>query len=653
MKKAIAIILITSLFISCVSGVKRINYGSGTFRGKWYNYYDRGLALAERSNHEDAASDFIEAISLRERDQRMARTYGMHFIDYFPHRELGIAYLAMGNIERAVTELERSLRDEKSSKAVYYLNKARKESLLEKGLKPEPPSIRIDSPKDGAAVKNFTIAVSGRVTGDGYVAKLSVNSETYRIGLAEKVIEFQKEITVHEDTDRIEVVSEDLLGNVTTYSVPLTVDREGPAISIFDIVEEKSGTHEIVRITGEVNDSTGINRLIIDNKDVQTGGIASYEFNVIADSKTMVLKAYDKLDNVTKAEIDIEKELTAFSEKPAPVLLAFAGKGMFSSDDIPPVITLKDAVDMPAVFVDKYYVEGEVSDNRKVEQILVKGRTVLSKMGRKIFFSKLVKLEEGNNEIDIEAFDSSGNRSEQDFTITRNVPEALRVGNRMSISILPFDIKGRGIDAGLLASDYLTGSFVNQKRFNVMERAKLDQVLLEQKLTIEKLTDPEYSIKVGRLMSSDTILATAVAVDSKSIEFTSRVINTETSEIMEVKDAYSEDRSADSIRQMMDGLASKVAGGFPLVEGVVIKKEKRFVYTDLGSRTGIKGDMGVIIYRKGEEIRHPLTGKYLGQDMKNLGVADIEEIHEDFSKAKLIDTSVDGDIRTTDMVITR
>jgi hypothetical protein len=642
MKKIVSLILTASLIMSCVAAGDALRYGSGTFRSKWWNYYDRGLALSERSDPEGAIRDLQKAISMRSRDQRMARTYGMHFIDYFPHRELGIVYLNTGKTDKAISELERSLKDEESSKAIFYLNKARKTGLLEKGLRPDPPSISLYSPMHGAAVNSFKIKAEGRVSGKGYISRLSLNGEIYRIGLAEKEVEFEKEITVYDDTDRITVVSEDLLGNVSTHSIPLIVDREGPAISIFDIARENSGGKEAVRITGEVYDSTGIDRLTINNKNIATGGKITYEFNVIVESSTFVLQAYDKLDNVTKAEIDIEKELAAFYLQPAPVMLAFAGPDIFSSDDIPPVIDLKDSMEMPAVFVDKYYVEGEVSDNRKVEMIIVNGRNILSRKGKK-----------GKNEIDIEAFDSSGNRSESDFTVTRTIPEALQVGSRMSISILPFDTNVQEDAAELLAYEHLIGSFVNQKRFNVIERAKLEQVLLEQKLTQEKLTDPEHSIKVGRLMASDTILATSVAVGSKSVEFTSRVINTETSRIMGVRDAYSEDRSAASIKQLMEGLASKVASSFPLVEGIVIKKEKKFVYTDLGTGAGIKGDMGIIVYRHGKEIRHPLTGKYLGRDMVSLANADIEEVHEDFSKAKLSDRPVPKNITVQDMVITR
>ena len=80
----------------------------GAFRYKWWNYYERGLSFADGRFFEEAVRDFNSAITKRENDQRMARTYGMHFIDYFPHRELGIVYYQMGNLEGAKNELSLS-----------------------------------------------------------------------------------------------------------------------------------------------------------------------------------------------------------------------------------------------------------------------------------------------------------------------------------------------------------------------------------------------------------------------------------------------------------------------------------------------------------------------------------------------------------------
>lgn len=653
MNKVIAIILTAFMVISCSTTGNIQTDDSGTFRGKWWNYYNRALSSSEAERYDEAVIDLKSAIERREKDQWRSRTYGMHFIDYFPHRELGVIHFNRGEIAQAISELELSLSQAESAKAIFYLNKARRQQLLNLNIQFAPPSIIVASPADDGVVNDFILTVKGTVSGAGYISRLLINDIPYRIDLARNTVDFEQSVVIDGDTRKITIAAEDLVGNASVKSIPLRVDREGPAISIFDIVREHRGRDEIIRITGEINDSTGIVSVTLNDKVIDTGGMTSYEFNVIADKMTFALQASDRLNNVTRAQINVEKELAAFREKQSRVLLAFAGMDMFSSDDAPPVITLKESAEMPAVFVDKYYVEGEVSDNRKIESIIVNGRDVLSKKGKKIFFSRLVKLDEGKNRIDIEAFDASGNRTEEDFIVTRNIPEALQIGNRMRVSILPFNMTVGETSGEMLAYEHLTGSFVSQKRFNVIERAKLEQVLLEQKLTREKLTDPAYSIQVGRLMASDVIIATSAAIDQRSVEFTSTVINTETSEIMDIRDVYSEDRSAASIRQMMDGLASKVAGGFPLVEGHIIKQEKGFVYTDLGTGSGIKGNMGIIVYRKGQEIKHPLTGKSLGQDMRSLATARFQEINEKFSKARLSDAPGSSDVKVQDMVITR
>ena len=75
----------------------------GTFRHKWWDYYERGLSFADGRFFEEAARDYKSAIDGRKKDQRMARTYGMHFVDYFPTRELGIVYCQMGDLPAAET----------------------------------------------------------------------------------------------------------------------------------------------------------------------------------------------------------------------------------------------------------------------------------------------------------------------------------------------------------------------------------------------------------------------------------------------------------------------------------------------------------------------------------------------------------------------
>jgi tetratricopeptide (TPR) repeat protein len=656
-KKIAAVMLLMTLIAACAPSAGPVKYSSGTFRPKWWNYYSRGLNNADVKNWQESISDLEKAVSSRPRDQRMARTYGMHFIDYFPHRELGIVYFRTDETDKAVRELEESISHEETAKAIFYLNEARRKNLLKQDLRPAPPLISVLSPAQGAPLNSFSVVVRGTVTGDGYVSKIFINNRPYRFDLAEKVMEFEDEISINEDTRGIVIVSEDLLGNVSEETISISVDREGPAINIFDIIREQVQGEEFVRVTGEVNDRTRIRELFFNGRNVVTNGSGTYEFDErIKRGQTAVIfkvRAIDSLNNETKARIDLEKELRALNEKPEPVLLAFNGSDIFSPDRKPPVIRLKDAEDIPAVFINRYYLEGEVSDNNRIEAILINGKKILSKKGRKIFFSKLLGLNEGSNKIIIEAFDSSGNSARSELNITRNIPLAMQVGSRMSVSILPFGMKDAEASRPGLAYEQLIGFFVEQKRFNILERTRLEEILLEQKLTGEKLVDPKYSIKVGRLMAADTILATSVNEGESSIEFIARVINTETSEIMAVRDVYSEDRSSASLKDLMDGLASKVAGSFPLVEGLVIKKGDQYIFIDIGRDTKIMRDMGVIVYRKGDEIIHPMTGRSLGWDTMDMGEGTIVEIHEDFSKAELSDKPRRRDVTVRDSVITK
>src|SRR3990172_3520431 len=150
MKKILMTVLMTALVLTLVSGKSFSDDDSGTFRGKWWNYYDRGISKADQGDWENSMADLQKAVSMRNRDQRMARTYGMHFIDYFPHRELGIVFLNRGEIESAISELEESIRGEESAKANYFLNKARKAGLsLQKGKSVMPPSVMIETPLEG------------------------------------------------------------------------------------------------------------------------------------------------------------------------------------------------------------------------------------------------------------------------------------------------------------------------------------------------------------------------------------------------------------------------------------------------------------------------------------------------------------------------
>lgn len=107
--------------------------------GKWYNYYETGLKEMERGNWARAIENFKEALKTQDRDIKTIKTYGMHFIEYFPHREIGICFYHLGQPDLAKNELIISIKQEYSARAQEYLTKLGVTSISEVPV--QPPAI--------------------------------------------------------------------------------------------------------------------------------------------------------------------------------------------------------------------------------------------------------------------------------------------------------------------------------------------------------------------------------------------------------------------------------------------------------------------------------------------------------------------------------
>jgi len=639
------------------TSVSRAGESSGSWRGKWWNFYERALVRGELGEWEAARSDLAKAIDLREKDQRRARTYGMHFMDYFPHREMGVAYFQLGDYKKALAELEISYKSEESAKAAFYLNKVRSTIIREHGARLQLPGIKVSSPVSGQSFRSAAITVSGHIEAAGFVASVRINGKPYRFDLARNDLDFSMDVPVDEDDSRIIIEASDLMGNSSRTEIPVLIDREGPSISL-STISRMPGERDKIRINAALSDSSGIRELLVNGVSIATASAREMALDTIVTlapgTSTVRIEASDLLGNQISVEFDPDRVRAALLKKPAPVLLAMNGPGFFTSDKEAPVVSLKDVEDLPAVFIDRYYVEGEAFDNVKVEKITVNGREIQIAKGKKVFFSKMLKLKEGQNKITVEATDSSGNAKTAEFSIRRIVPAARQTAARMSLSVLPFNGKIKNSSVQDMSDDFLVAALVEQKRFQIVEREKLKQVLQEQKLSKEKLTDPEHSLKIGKLISADAMLATTITEGQKSVEIISRLVNTETAEVMGTKDAYIEDKSLAAIKELMEGLASKLTLGFPVVEGIVVKRDNGTVYSDIDQKSGVHSGMGAAIYRRGKEIRHPVTGKSLGWDMTKIGDGIFEEVGEGFSKVRLHDrTKHSAEIQIKDVVITR
>ena len=130
-----------------------------TWRARWWDYYDRGSSYATGEYWDEALADFQAAIKQRHDDQRYARTYGMHRLDYLPHRELGIVYYRLGRYPEAIDELTTSLSNVDTAKAKFYLNKTRRSFLQQTGRDTAAPHIVFNTPPDGLLTNHLSVTL--------------------------------------------------------------------------------------------------------------------------------------------------------------------------------------------------------------------------------------------------------------------------------------------------------------------------------------------------------------------------------------------------------------------------------------------------------------------------------------------------------------
>lgn len=632
----------------------------GSFRHRWWNYYERGLSFAEGEFYKEALSDLEEAADQRFEDKRRARTYGMHFIDYFPHREMGMVYYLMGDFQAAKKELLLSLEQEPSAKARYYLDKVRTGLLKSTRAAVSIPHLLVKPSDDEIWTRADTVVISGTAKDKQYISKITLAGKPYFIESAQQQVDFKKAFRFDQGKHVIKIVAENLLGGRVHHELRIHIDRQGPVIII-----EPTPLEDITpnRIRGFVYDESGEITLTVNGVPVSVpkGKDVHFSAQVKPGTGKVLLVAKDKLGNETQASVDVQGigvqgRCPMFAALECGRTLSDAG-GFFaavslSKEDIrEPSLELKGWPDKQTVYLKRIYIEGQAKDESEIVHLTVNGTPVLRRKGRMIFFNHPVELKKGKNIVRIEAKDETGNSSTKEIVIFRKVPKIFQTGSRYSIALLPLENKGPDTGRIHMFEDLFLVSLMDQKRFKIIERERLDAVLREQKLSRTKLIDEETALEVGRLLAARGTLVGDFLETGIGIEVVARLIDNETSEVLAVKDVYYEFKDRDAMTTLAESLAIKFHREFPLVDGIIIRKTGDSVLTDLGKGKA-RPEIRLIVYREGEPIRHPVTGKSLGCDTEILGHARVIQVMDQISKAELIDGQGEENVRLQDKVMT-
>ena len=627
------------------------------FRHRWWNYYERALAYTEIGSYPKAVADLEEAVGLRDEDQRMARTYGMHFIDYFPHRELGVVLYQVGDLERAEAELQISLDQHPTAKAQFYLERVRKALLEQEGKEITEPRLNLDFDADSVWTREDPVVVSGVAEDEMYVAGIRINGTPVFIEGSRKKIPFHRELSLSQGRHLVSVEARNLLGGTGKREVVVHVDRQGPMVIIEEMDFGEAGTRGETTVSGFLQDEAGVSAMTVDGQavSIEEGTEVPFTCRRTAAAGAVELFARDRLGNQTIAQIPLAPDQVGRS----PVHLAFAdaGEGDASlisllglGDTIPPKVNLEGWTDSQVVYLGKVYLQGRVSDAGRIASLRVNRIPLLIRKGRMIFFNHFVELKEGKNEVTIEASDESGNASTRGIAITRRIPKALQLNERLSVTVLPMEQGGAVSEASLFFQNYLIDALVDRNRFRVVEREALTEILQEQKLSQSKLIDRTTALRLGKLVAVHAIVTGSIIETNAGIEIVSKMIDTETSEILATEDVYDERKDPEGLKALAEAMAIKIHRDFPLVDGLVIDKKKNQVFTDLGEDE-IRRQKRVLVYRE-TVLEHPVTKQPLGTDNEIIGRAVFTQVMPEASKAELVSGSAE-DIQPMDKVITQ
>jgi len=238
----------------------------------------------------------------------------------------------------------------------------------------------------------------------------------------------------------------------------------------------------------------------------------------------------------------------------------------------------------------------------------------------------------------IPTYKSPQNQYYQQPTKNENSEAIQEVGERMKIAVFPFQTKGsfQNLDIGNVILDKMITSFVNQGRFNVMERAEIEKILKEQQLEMSGVVDASTAARVGKGAGLDAILMGSVSHSGSNVSVDARLIDTETANIITSKDAYTYKTDAQSVKTLAENIAKQISGDIPLLKGFVVQVEDSLVYIDIGTNKGIKKGMKCDVYREGAEIKNPVTGEILGTKIDMICTIIVKEVQPKMSICAII-----------------
>lgn len=244
-------------------------------------------------------------------------------------------------------------------------------------------------------------------------------------------------------------------------------------------------------------------------------------------------------------------------------------------------------------------------------------------------------------------------------------PTPALAGPKKRIGVVDFEnasqVSNRAMGRGI--SDILVNELVKNKSYQVIEREQLAAMMQEKKLGIDGFsTGPSQYVKfegldylvVGKIVEAGAqqinLFGLATQTEYKVV-LAVRMIDANSGNIMWAEQAegsvttgsinddqgrtlFAQGQSnsvfSEAARKAVTKIVDKINEVNPL-EGFVVQKSGNKVYIDLGREQGVQPGQSYVVFREGNVITHPVTGKILGAEKYDIATIKIVSVQNDMS----------------------
>ncbi len=602
---------------------KKCGVTRGSFLGSWFDYYERALSFADCEMWQASEQDLKKALKKRSVDRRRVYSLGMHLVsDYFPHRELGVAYFYQKKYQLAEQEFNISMSQFPTSKSETYLKRIRLIKLEQQRQQDkQPPLIRVMQPADQQWLEKETIRLKALVEDNHFIDSVQINGKPYRyvpefrskagvpVRVARKVksMHIDMPVKVHfiNGKGRIRIVATDISGNQSSREIVLFMDQQGPDILVRKI-QPQGGQY---RLLIDVSDrASAIAQIKINNKlltltsqlqkDSHTGQkIRLIHIDEVIDggSGQVIIEAVDERNNRTSARLKL---------KPRP------RQGQVQASA--PEIYLDRESDRWQTQEAFAYIAGEVESESDITSIKVNGASILNARGKHIYFNYQPHLEPGTNTFHLVVGNARGKTARRKIVIERLPTPERALSERLKMAQFPFPCNEISRAPCFHSAGFypqLYQHLMQRQRFQLAQQQVINQ-LLDQTTACRDGARDECVVAVANKLTSRNIwnkkesqvLFAGHIIERKSrsgrvsVEVSGRIIDNHSKEILTTVDLYSEADKGQKITNLVSGMTTEISDAFPLVEAAILQVDKDQLRVDFAESDRLWPNMPLLVF---------------------------------------------------------